>query len=46
MFAKVIARLAPAMGSAEVEPLPGAGHVPHATHPAEYVAVVSRFATS
>jgi pimeloyl-ACP methyl ester carboxylesterase len=45
MFAKVIARLAPAMGSAEVETLPGAGHIPHATHPAEYLAVISRFAT-
>jgi pimeloyl-ACP methyl ester carboxylesterase len=44
MFGKVIARLGPAMNSAEVRTLPGAGHVPHATHPADYLAVISRFA--
>ncbi len=44
MFAKIIARLAAAMDNAEVRTLPGAGHVPHATHPADYVAVISRFA--
>jgi pimeloyl-ACP methyl ester carboxylesterase len=46
MFARIIARLAPAMDSAEVRTLPGAGHVPHATHPADYVALTSRFAAS
>jgi pimeloyl-ACP methyl ester carboxylesterase len=44
MFAKIITRLAAAMDSAEVTTLLGAGHVPHATHPADYVAVISRFA--
>jgi pimeloyl-ACP methyl ester carboxylesterase len=43
-FSKVIARLEEAMDSAEVRTLPGAGHVPHMTHPAEYVGVISRFA--
>lgn len=46
LFATVIARLAAAMNSAEVRTLPGAGHIPHATHPAEYVAVISRFAAN
>jgi pimeloyl-ACP methyl ester carboxylesterase len=46
MFAAIIARLSAAMERAEVRTLPGAGHVPHATHPADYVAVVSRFAAS
>ena len=44
MFAMIIARLAAAMDNAEVRTLPGAGHVPHATHPADYVAMISRFA--
>lgn len=44
MFARIIARLAAAMDNAEVRTLPGAGHVPHATHPAAYVAVISRHA--
>jgi pimeloyl-ACP methyl ester carboxylesterase len=44
MFATIIARLSAAMESTEVRTLPGAGHVPHATHAADYVAVVSRFA--
>ena len=44
MFAKIIARLAAAMDNAAVRTLPGAGHVPHATHPADYVAMISRFA--
>jgi pimeloyl-ACP methyl ester carboxylesterase len=45
-FSKIIARLAGAVGSAEVITLPGAGHVPHETHPNEYVTVISRFAAS
>jgi pimeloyl-ACP methyl ester carboxylesterase len=44
MFTKIITRLAAAMDNAEVRTLPGAGHVPHATHPADYVAVINRFA--
>lgn len=39
-FSKVIARLADTMDSAEVRTLPGAGHVPHITNPAEYVSVL------
>jgi pimeloyl-ACP methyl ester carboxylesterase len=42
-FSRIIARLAEGMDSAEVRTLPGAGHVPHMTHPAEYVAVINRF---
>lgn len=42
-FSKVIAWLAEAIGSAEVTTLPGAGHVPHMTHPAEYSSVISQF---
>jgi pimeloyl-ACP methyl ester carboxylesterase len=42
-FSKIIARLAEAMDSAEVKTLPGAGHVPHETHPAEYLAVIDTF---
>ena len=43
-FSKVVAQLAEAIPSVEVRTLPGAGHVPHLTHPAEYVAAVGRFA--
>jgi pimeloyl-ACP methyl ester carboxylesterase len=39
-FSKIIAQLAEAIEGAEVRTLPGAGHVPHMTHPAEYVAVL------
>lgn len=42
-FSKVIARLAEAIDSAEVRTMPGAGHVPHMTHPGEYVSAISRF---
>jgi pimeloyl-ACP methyl ester carboxylesterase len=42
-FSKIIAQLAEAIEGAEVKTLPGAGHVPHMTHPAEYVAVVNQF---
>ena len=43
-FSRIIARLAETMDSAEVRTLPGAGHVPHMTHPAEYLAVIDQFA--
>ena len=43
-FSRIIAQLAEAMDSAEVRTLPGAGHVPHMTHPAEYLAVIDQFA--
>lgn len=42
-FSKIIARLAEAIDSAEVRTLRGAGHVPHMTHPAEYLSVISPF---
>lgn len=32
-FSRIIARLADAVDSAAVSSLPGAGHVPHTTHP-------------
>jgi pimeloyl-ACP methyl ester carboxylesterase len=40
MFAPVIDRLAAAMDRAEVRMIPGAGHVPHLTHPSEWTAAV------
>lgn len=43
-FAAIISRLAAAIGQAEVTTLHGAGHLPHVTHPAEWVAVVREFA--
>ena len=43
-FSKIIARLAEAIDGAEVRTLPGAGHVPHMTHPTEYLSVVTPFA--
>ena len=43
-FSKIIARLAETIDSAEVRTLPGAGHVPHMTHAADYVSAISRFA--
>jgi pimeloyl-ACP methyl ester carboxylesterase len=43
-FSRIIARLAEAIDGAEVRTLPGAGHIPHMTHPAEYVSAINRFA--
>ena len=43
-FAAIIARLAAASERVEVKTLPGAGHVPHLTHPGDWVAVVREFA--
>lgn len=45
-FTKVTARLAATIGDAEVRTLPGAGHAPYVTHPAEYLTVISRFMTA
>jgi pimeloyl-ACP methyl ester carboxylesterase len=42
-FAPVVTRLSGALPHAEVVTLPGAGHVPHATHPDAYVEVVIEF---
>lgn len=43
-FAAVVEALSSAIPHAEVRILPGAGHVPHETHLAEYVAVLREFA--
>ncbi|WP_205856405.1 alpha/beta fold hydrolase [Phytoactinopolyspora endophytica] len=45
-FSTVVTRLATTIHTAQVETLPGAGHVPQATHPAEYATLVHRFAAS
>ncbi len=42
-FSRVIAKVAEAMPHARVHTFAGAGHVPHITHPAEYVRVVQEF---
>jgi pimeloyl-ACP methyl ester carboxylesterase len=42
-FAPVIARLAKALPRAEVHTFPGAGHIPHATHPDAYVEAIIAF---
>jgi pimeloyl-ACP methyl ester carboxylesterase len=45
-FSDIVARLAEAMEDAQVMTLTGAGHVPHLTHPTEWIAVVRDFAGS
>jgi pimeloyl-ACP methyl ester carboxylesterase len=40
---KIIAKLAQALGQAEVANVPGAGHIPHVTHPGAYTAVMTDF---
>jgi pimeloyl-ACP methyl ester carboxylesterase len=45
-FAPVIAGLREALPQAEVLTIEGSGHVPHVTHPEEYVEVLTRFASS
>jgi pimeloyl-ACP methyl ester carboxylesterase len=42
-FAPVVMRLSGALPDAEVLTLPGAGHVPHATHPDAYVEAIIEF---
>ncbi len=42
-FPKVIERLAEALPQAELRTFAGAGHVPHLTHPAEYVRALTEF---
>lgn len=44
-FSKIIGRLSEVIHGVEVRTLPGAGHVPHLTHPTEYVATISGFLT-
>ena len=41
MFAPIVEKLAAAMPQARRHVFAGAGHVPHITHPAEFVAVIS-----
>ncbi|MGH2982578.1 MAG: alpha/beta fold hydrolase [Solirubrobacterales bacterium] len=43
-FSKIIAQLDQAMDGAELKTLPGAGHIPQITHPADYMALIRRFA--
>lgn len=43
-FATIITRIAESADGAEVRTFEGAGHVPHATHPEEYVAAIDGFA--
>jgi pimeloyl-ACP methyl ester carboxylesterase len=43
-FGPIVARLHDAIAPARVETLAGAGHVPHATHPAEFADSVATFA--
>jgi pimeloyl-ACP methyl ester carboxylesterase len=45
IFAPVIAKLAEALTSVEVTTLNGAGHIPHQTHPDEYVEAMVAFAS-
>lgn len=45
-FATIIASLVSAIDHAEVRTLVGAGHVPHATHPSEWVTLVRTFTTA
>ena len=42
-FAPVVARLAEVIPQVDVLTLPGAGHVPHVTHPEAYVEAILRF---
>jgi pimeloyl-ACP methyl ester carboxylesterase len=42
-FSTIIAKLDQAMGQAEVRTIPGAGHIPHRTHPDDYAAVLTDF---
>jgi pimeloyl-ACP methyl ester carboxylesterase len=42
-FGRILTRLVEAMKTARVRTLPGAGHVPHVTHPHVWVAVVREF---
>lgn len=43
-YAPIIAQIAEAIPGARVRTLPGDGHVPHLTHPREYVELVTGFA--
>ena len=42
-FGAILDRVEASLGQAQHHTFPGAGHVPHVTHPADFVAVVSHF---
>jgi pimeloyl-ACP methyl ester carboxylesterase len=42
-FRPIVTKLADAIDGAQVHTYGGAGHAPHLTHPADYLAVVSGF---
>jgi pimeloyl-ACP methyl ester carboxylesterase len=42
-FSTIVAKLAQALPWAEVQTIPGAGHIPHETHPPDYVATLTSF---
>ncbi|WP_374324567.1 alpha/beta fold hydrolase [Streptomyces sp. AP-93] len=44
-FSRVLDRLAAAMPQARRQTIEGAGHIPHITHPQEYVAALTGFAS-
>jgi pimeloyl-ACP methyl ester carboxylesterase len=44
MFQAIVRILAATIPGVEVLSIPGAGHIPHTTHPAEYVAALTAFA--
>jgi pimeloyl-ACP methyl ester carboxylesterase len=43
MFAPVVEQIAAAFPAADLHVFPGAGHIPHVTHPQDYVAALKRF---
>jgi pimeloyl-ACP methyl ester carboxylesterase len=45
MFPAIVRIVAATIPGAEEQRLPGAGHIPHATHPAEYVNAITAFMT-
>jgi pimeloyl-ACP methyl ester carboxylesterase len=45
-FSQIADRLASALPRAEIESVPGAGHLPHLSHPREYAQLVRSFATA
>jgi pimeloyl-ACP methyl ester carboxylesterase len=45
-WSAVVAKLAAALPRAQSRVIAGAGHVPQATHPAEYAAAVTEFAAA
>lgn len=42
-FAKIVARIAEGVDGAQVRVFEGAGHVPHVSHPEEYIAAIDGF---